>query len=87
MATTAEKRHRSDAFLQKEAGERQRSRVVKMVMFTKKTERKNCQKIANLYISVGLQPHLVQPVSKSKVDDHSWGWPEGPLFNSYYTEV
>ena len=21
------------------------------------------------------------------VGDHSWGWPEGSLFNSYYTEV
>ena len=23
----------------------------------------------------------------SKVGDHSWGWPEGSLFNSFYTEV
>ena len=23
----------------------------------------------------------------SKVGDLSWGWPEGSLFNSYYTEV
>ena len=27
-----------------------------------------------------------QPVV-SKVDDHSWGWPESSLFNSYYTEM
>ena len=23
----------------------------------------------------------------SKVGDLSWGWPEGSLFNSYYTDV
>ena len=23
----------------------------------------------------------------SKVGNHSWGWPEGSLFNSYYTKV
>ena len=23
----------------------------------------------------------------SKVNNHSWGWPEGSLFNSHYTEV
>ena len=26
-------------------------------------------------------------LSKSKVDDLSQGWPEGSIFNSYYTEV
>ena len=24
---------------------------------------------------------------ESKVDDLSWGWPEGSLFNSYYTKM
>ena len=26
-------------------------------------------------------------MSKSKVSDHSRGWPEGSLFDSYYTKV
>ena len=26
-------------------------------------------------------------LSLSKVDDHSRGWPEGSLFDSYYTKV
>ena len=30
---------------------------------------------------------IEETISKSKVGDHSRGWPEGSLFNSYYTKV
>ena len=26
-------------------------------------------------------------IKVSKVDDHSWGWPEGSLFDGYYTKL
>ena len=29
----------------------------------------------------------LRDISKSKVGDHSRGWPEGSLFVSYYTKV
>ena len=31
------------------------------------------------------RPDLI--IKKSKVSDHSRGWPEGSLFDSYYTKV
>ena len=34
-----------------------------------------------------LMPKLVYTYIKSKVGDRSRGWPEGSLFNSYYTEM
>ena len=41
-------------------------------------------------IFVGLQLHTqahILYISKSKVGDHRWGWPEGSLFNSYYIKA
>ena len=35
--------------------------------------------------SRGLPP--INILVKSKVGDLCWGWPEGSLFNSYYTEL
>ena len=31
--------------------------------------------------------YVILIISKSKVSDHSRGWPEGSLFDSYYTKV
>ena len=30
---------------------------------------------------------IVNNIGKSKVGDHSRGWPEGSLFDTYYTKV
>ena len=34
-----------------------------------------------------ISEHIMYNIVHSKVGDHSRGWPEGSLFDSYYTNV
>ena len=43
--------------------------------------------IAGVLLRETLVPYMFIKKVKSKVSDHSRGWPEGSLFESYYTKV